>query len=47
MSFHEKVLSGFVTDRAVISCGYCGVTAHYTKLNSQLLNSVGMMIALK
>lgn len=27
MSFHEKVLSGFVTDHAVISCGYCGVTA--------------------
>ncbi len=27
MSFHEKTLSGFVTDHAVVSCGYCGVTA--------------------
>ncbi len=42
----EKLLTNIADNTARIAYN-SAVTAHYTKLNSQLLNSVGMMIALK
>ena len=42
----EKLLANIADNTARIAYN-TAVTAHYTKLNSQLLNSVGMMIALK